>query len=97
MKNTLEIQEVTPGVIKSSFSFIDGSSMWELNQKGLTDADVLVKILQKNYYQHKLGSWVVTFPREHRAFEDQEFAKVVQLALRYIYERNNPTEHDYFC
>ncbi len=97
MKNVLEIQEIEPGIIRSHFSFADGCTMWELHRKGLSDADVLVLITKKNYYQKKPGEWVISFPRQHRAFSDQDFATVVQAALRYIYERDNPEDHDYFC
>jgi hypothetical protein len=95
-RNILEIQEISPEVIKTTFHLIDNTSNWEIHRRGLTDEKVLNTIFQRKYYQHKPGTWKIIFPRQHRSFEDQDFAKVVQAALRYIYERDHPEEPDYF-
>jgi hypothetical protein len=94
--NTFEIQEITPGRIRTFITFVDSSTLMELHRQGLTDQQVLLKFNQQ-YYKHHPGSWMITFPREHKVFKDNDLGQAIMMALAYIYERDNPEMEDYTC
>jgi len=75
----------------------EGITSWERFKPGIADEDILKKIKDKNYYQHKKGSWHLTIPSEYKMFKDDKFGVVITLALTYIYERDNPYYPDYFA
>jgi hypothetical protein len=97
MKNSIEIQEISPGQIKTVITTIDGVTVMEMHRKGLSDAEVLRKLSIKKFYQYFKGEWIVTFPREHKVFKDQNFTAVIYMSLSYIHERDHPEEIDYIC
>ena len=97
MKNTLSVYIISPGTLRTEFHYADGGRMWENNRTGLSETDVLVKLLQKKIYQNLPGTWEVLLPNDQKVFQDPDFNKVVQMVLRYIYERDNPVEPEYFC
>ena len=96
--NTLSIYKTPSGAIKIEIHCIDGTSMWEIHHISLSDADALVKLLQKKLYQHQPGNWEVCFPFENQHFEDPDFEKAVQMALNHIHTRDHPPMGlDFIC
>lgn len=96
MKNTLSISVQMSGIFQSEFTLTDGCSSWE-SHEGMLDSEILSKLIQQKTYTHLSGSWMLLLPADQKIFEDTDFAKTVQAALRYIYERDNPSTPDYFC
>jgi hypothetical protein len=94
--NVYEIQEVSPGQIRTNLTMADGCTMMEMHRIGLTDQDVLLKFNQK-YYKHLKGTWQITWPREHKVIKENDLSTAIQRGLAYIYERDHPEEPDYFC
>lgn len=97
MKNTLSLYRHTTGVYKTEYHFTDGCTMWELQREGLSESDVLVREVEKKYFQHLPGPWEILLPHDHKVIQDPDYAKAVQMTLRYIYDRDNPEEPEYFC
>ena len=94
--NIYEIQEVSPGQIRTNLTMTDGCTMMEMHRPGLTDQDVLLKFNQK-YYKNLKGTWQITWPREHKVIKENDLATAIQRGLAYIYERDHPEAPDYFC
>ena len=92
MKNTLEIKTIN-GVVHTTILTTDGVTVTEKHREWLSDEQVLEMLQKKKFYQNFKGSWQITFPQEHRTFLDSKFDKVISSALRYIFERDNPS----FC
>jgi hypothetical protein len=65
----------------------------EKHREWLDDEKVLEMLRAKKFYQKFKGSWQLTFPQEHRVFQDSTFDKIINSALCYIFERDNPS----FC
>jgi hypothetical protein len=77
---------------KTEIHFIDGCTDTEIHSTRLTDEAVLKKLFDRKIYQKFPGSWELSFPTEHRSFEDQDFVKVIHMGLRHIYDRDNPND-----
>ena len=92
MKNTLEIRTVN-GVVETVIVTTDGVTVTEKHREWLSDEQVLEMLQKKKFYQHFKGTWQISFPQNYRVFQDPDFDKVVGAALRFIYERDNPS----FC
>ena len=92
MKNTLEIKTVND-IVETVIVTTDGVTVMEKHRDWLNDEKVLEMLKKKKFYQNFKGSWQITFPQAYRTFQDSTFDKVVDSALTYIFERDNPS----FC
>lgn len=95
MKNTFSLYRNPDKGFTAQFHYVDGCSMWELHDSK-SDSEILVKYVQKKHFQHLPGDWELLLPNDQKVFADPDFAKVVQMTLRYIYERDNPVQDEYF-
>lgn len=95
MRNTLEILDTEDG-IRTTIVTSDSVIVVELHRTGQTDQDVLLRFQKNEYYSGFPGDWLVTMPQEHKVFAHQNFKSVLDLALNYIYMRDNPEFPDYY-
>lgn len=97
MKNSLSLFRHESGQYNTDIHLVDGTHVWELHRKSLSETDILVKFVELKHYQRLPGEWEFTLPHDHKIFHEIDFNRAVQLTLRFIYDRDNPDEVDFFC
>lgn len=89
MKNTLTVKTLPNTCVQTDFVTADGVSIMEIHTAGVHDSRVLTKILDRKYYQHIKGSWVISFPDDGWTGTATTFEKVVDAAHMHIFNRDN--------
>lgn len=96
MKNTLSVT-IANGCVRTDFVTTDGVTSMEIHRAGLSDAKVLNKLLDKKFYQHFKGEWIITFSDEQHVISKPTFEALIDAAQIYIFARDNSTDYSGFC
>jgi len=97
MNNTLSITALPDGRIKTEILTSDRASCMEIHRKGLSDARVLTKLLEKKFYQRFNGEWYITFIDNHHVIYKPTFEVAVDAAQDYIFRRDNSDDYSGYC
>jgi len=97
MKNTLSVTTVN-GCVRTDFVTTDGVTSMEIHRAGLSDAKVLSRLLDKKFYQHFKGEWIITFPEDQWSVSKPKFEDVIASAEIHIFNRDNSyPDYSGFC
>lgn len=97
MQNNLEISEPTFGSYQTDIVTSDNVTCMQIHRHGLTDIEILQKLIAAKHYQNFAGTWTITIPAEQKVFSGKDFNTVANLAINYMHERNNPRDYEYYC
>lgn len=96
MKNSLTVRTVN-GCVQTEFVTTDGITTFETHRAGLDDSVILKKILDKKFYQHHKGEWIITFPDDHHVITKPTFDALIAAAQAYIFNRDSLPDYTDFC
>ena len=97
MKNTLSVTIVN-GCVRTDFVTTDGVTSMEIHRAGLSDAKVLSRLVDKKFYQHFKGEWIISFPDEPYTISQPTFEKLIDVAQIHIFNRDNSyPDYSGFC
>jgi hypothetical protein len=89
MRNTLSIDILPDGRVKTIFVTTDGVKHMEIHRAGLTDAAVLHRLANKKFYQKFPGHWFFTFEKTNRVISEDTFDEAISKSQEYIFNRDN--------
>ena len=90
--NTLTIYEsevFEDNRIKTIILTDGGVEIMEIHRAGYSDSDVLLDLLQRNYFQHLKGTWSIVFEGVPYVFQRDTFDSAITIAQEYIYNRDS--------
>jgi hypothetical protein len=96
MLNTISIEELSNGRIKTEFATTDGVTHMEIHRHGLSDAKVLRKLQEKKFYQHFSGAWCVCFLDTPQLIQRPTFDAAIDAAQEFIFNRDNQVDYSGF-
>ena len=97
MLNTLSVEELPDGRIKTEFVTTDGVTCMEIHRHGLSDAKVLRKLQEKKFYQYIKGAWCICFIDTPQLIHRPTFNAAIDVAQEFIFNRDNQIDYSGFC
>ncbi len=95
--NTLSVDRMPDGRIRTEILLCDGTKIMELHRNGLHDSKVLRAMLERKYYQHLKGFWTINFSGPSHSIQRPSFESAVDQAQEYIFSRDNSIDYSGFC
>lgn len=90
MHNSLTLTILANKSVQTDFVLAGNGSIMEIHDSRFDDETVLMNIVKNQYYRSMKGDWEIVLPADNQRFEGKDLPIVVQKALAFINERDNP-------